>query len=510
MYKPGPRLQIRNFGPIARGTVHLRPFTVFAGPGNSGKSCLTTLVHALHSFFAGDHRPGVMGPGLFRGHGLEALNYLVATREVFPSVDRANAVAKWAERTLATGDDLARNGSYVQVPLSPPVVECVNRLLAASGHLFTREFAYCMGITNVQQFRKANSRQPTQLSVCGGRKEPRSGRTPPLKIMLQDSSWEFKVESPRPAGEAEVSFDAAEYGHFRNRASRAVSAPPDELDVAASELVVLLAESILKTYMRGFGHQSYYFPASRHGAAILYKTVVREAVNRRGASEGSPHIPGTTSDFVSMLLDVGNAAADERGQEEGEVTSIEKNILEGTMEVVSNRVFGLHDFRYRPGGNHMAIPLERVASTVSSLAPVALCVRYLATSGSVLIIEEPEAHVHPRKQVALTRELAQLVKRGIHVVVTTHSEWILEELTNIVRRSSMDKDGSEPESIDRVSLTKAEVGVWHFRNLKRGHGTKVVRALRGANGLYDVGFYDVALDVYDEWLRTGLEPGDAS
>ena len=44
-------LSVSNFGPIAEGTVELRPFTVFVGPSNTGKSYLATLIYALHRFF---------------------------------------------------------------------------------------------------------------------------------------------------------------------------------------------------------------------------------------------------------------------------------------------------------------------------------------------------------------------------------------------------------------------------------------------------------------------------
>ena len=39
-----------NFGPIARAAVQLRPLTVFAGPSNTGKTWLATLLYALHRF----------------------------------------------------------------------------------------------------------------------------------------------------------------------------------------------------------------------------------------------------------------------------------------------------------------------------------------------------------------------------------------------------------------------------------------------------------------------------
>ena len=42
-----PTLEVRDFGPIAHGTVEIRPLTVFAGPSNTGKSWLAGLIYAL-------------------------------------------------------------------------------------------------------------------------------------------------------------------------------------------------------------------------------------------------------------------------------------------------------------------------------------------------------------------------------------------------------------------------------------------------------------------------------
>ena len=42
------RLDVRDFGPIARASVELRPLTVFIGPSNTGKSYLAMLLYVLH------------------------------------------------------------------------------------------------------------------------------------------------------------------------------------------------------------------------------------------------------------------------------------------------------------------------------------------------------------------------------------------------------------------------------------------------------------------------------
>ena len=81
-------------------------------------------------------------------------------------------------------------------------------------------------------------------------------------------------------------------------------------------------------------------------------------------------------------------------------------------------------------------PDERVFM-VSELAPVVLYLRHVVQQGDTLIIEEPEAHLHPTAQVEFTRLLAGAVKAGVRVVITTHSEWVLWELANLVRMSKL-------------------------------------------------------------------------
>lgn len=44
-------LSVKDFGPIAEATIDLRPFTVFVGASNTGKSYLAILLYALHQFF---------------------------------------------------------------------------------------------------------------------------------------------------------------------------------------------------------------------------------------------------------------------------------------------------------------------------------------------------------------------------------------------------------------------------------------------------------------------------
>jgi len=57
--------------------------------------------------------------------------------------------------------------------------------------------------------------------------------------------------------------------------------------------------------------------------------------------------------------------------------------------------------------------------------------------GDTLIVEEPEAHLHPKSQVPLARHLVGLVRRGMRVILSTHSDFLLEQLDIFVKLGSL-------------------------------------------------------------------------
>lgn len=49
----------------------------------------------------------------------------------------------------------------------------------------------------------------------------------------------------------------------------------------------------------------------------------------------------------------------------------------------------------------------------------------IAKEGNILIIENPEAHLHPKAQLNLSYLLAKLTGNGVQVFIETHSEHIV-------------------------------------------------------------------------------------
>ncbi len=89
------------------------------------------------------------------------------------------------------------------------------------------------------------------------------------------------------------------------------------------------------------------------------------------------------------------------------------------------------------------IPLTAAASSIKELAPLTLLLNRFPVKGLSILFEEPEAHVHPNRQVKLADLLACIVKEGAHLQVTTHSDYLIKRLNNLMRLSLL--QGKMPE-----------------------------------------------------------------
>ena len=138
---------------------------------------------------------------------------------------------------------------------------------------------------------------------------------------------------------------------------------------------------------------------------------------------------------------------------------------------------------------------------VSELAPVVLYLRYAVQPGDLLIIEEPEAHLHPEMQAIFTRQLVAAIQSGIRILITTHSEWILEELANLVRLSELPEDRRDGIEDKEIALSPDQLGAWFFE--PSAEGGSVVReiSLDVESATFPAGFGLVTESLYNRWVE---------
>ena len=146
---------------------------------------------------------------------------------------------------------------------------------------------------------------------------------------------------------------------------------------------------------------------------------------------------------------------------------------------------------------------------VSELAPVVLYLRHYVKRGETLIIEEPESHLHPAMQAEFALQLVRLVHAGIRVIVTTHSEWVLDQIANLVRLAKLSEEERRGLRGSDAALSDDDVGIWLFEQNARRRGS-VVRELKvnpEEGGLLS-GYDEVADQMYNTWAEIGNRIAD--
>jgi predicted ATPase len=95
--------------------------------------------------------------------------------------------------------------------------------------------------------------------------------------------------------------------------------------------------------------------------------------------------------------------------------------------------------------NKTKLEMSVSSSMIRELAPLVLYLRYHATPNNLIVLDEPEMNLHPAVQVELTEFLAMLVNAGLHVLITTHSPYIVDHIGNLMQAARHDNQESIKE-----------------------------------------------------------------
>ena len=140
------------------------------------------------------------------------------------------------------------------------------------------------------------------------------------------------------------------------------------------------------------------------------------------------------------------------------------------------------------------VSLDAVGVGVSQLLPVlVLCL--LSEPGSVILLEQPELHLHPALQQRLADFLIAIARSGRQLIVETHSEYMVSRLR---RRIAEDPD-DELLSISKVIFAErdGQTGITTYRDVELSP--------YGDIDEWPQGFFDQAAAEEREIIRSGLK-----
>ena len=475
-------LSVKDFGPIAEATIDLRPFTVFVGASNTGKSYLAILLYALHQFFGGSDV--LFGPLLLQSR----LRRLPGARR-----ERLAAQGEAIHQWLLQAQGEIRGTRELDVVLPDEIAALVRPSLQDVGEaapLLDDEVKRCFGLAESADLIRHPAGKCARFVL---RREFGNDATSGIGYDFAISRGRTRLGSSVPA-DMPLRIQEVHRHRFLHWQWRR--------PFIRHRLASYLADLIVPFTAGAVARPVHYLPADRAGVMHAHRVVVSSLIGRASRAgldveSPLPTLSGVLADFLKGLIEL---ADERRATESAQLADrLETGILGGAVEVRRSAI-GYPSFHYRPATWRKELALMNTSSMVSELAPVVLYLRHVVRKGDVIIIEEPESHLHPQMQVAFTRFLAAVVKAGIRVIVTTHSEWVLEALANLVRLSEVPKPRRSKVDAGGPALTPDEVGAWHFEPKQRPKGSVVKEIpLDTVRGTFPAGFGEITEDLYNDW-----------
>ena len=507
-------IEVTNFGPIVEAKVDLRPLTLFVGPSNTGKSYLAIMLYTLHRLFGGlgtkrsFWRRGAYGryPPHVRKNPRKDQS-LSSDNDIKDLLDWALGMSTEGEQTQVAGR--FRNA------LPEKVAALVRPLFDAnsvSDEVVQAEITRCFGLQSVNQLVRRPGATGAQIVLRRYVEARGEGENPFVHQLDISRQGATRLSTSMPTEKALY------YGNDIERMIWRLQRPVSDEDkkALASMLIEDLADGVLLYAVGPASLPAHYLPADRAGVMHAHRVVVGALVERATSAGIRPASPvpmlsGVLADFLEQLIALGDRPLDRRRHKNDLAARLEKTLLAGTVrhEGKTKQEGSYSSFSYRPDGWKKNLPLMCASSMVSELAPVVLYLRHVVRKGDVLIIEEPESHLHPEMQVEFTRLLASAVRAGVRIIMTTHSEWVLEELANLVQASALSESERKAITGSAIALNPDEVGAWLFQPKKRPKGSVVQEIpLNRESGTFATGYDKVAADVYNRWVEIASRTGE--
>jgi len=96
--------------------------------------------------------------------------------------------------------------------------------------------------------------------------------------------------------------------------------------------------------------------------------------------------------------------------------------------------------------------LRDVGVGVSQVLPV-ITAAYVAQPGTIIVVEEPESHLHPLSQALLAELFVEAsIEQGVQFIVETHSEHLLRRLQTLVAKEKVDPTQVDMYFVEREGV----------------------------------------------------------
>ena len=448
-----PSFRVRNLGPITDGTVQLHPLTILIGKNNTGKTYMAQAIYATHK-------------------ALETANGQTAQ---LLTLDESDDLL---QRLQVHSED---DSDVLHGPLRLKAEDWMRSRLQGVGDYLENRLAVYFDLDDIDELKRWKSTGKLQVSAAVQMPGARS-----VGLFDMDGAFASDIALPRVTARDLLGTPVTRL------LENLVTEIPEEQRGGRSDLIrrrasSVLAEVLWDTHLLpsiGLSGVAHYLPAGRSGLLEAWTDVVRLRLEQDRddlvlTGREPAALGGIALDFLLELQELIRPGRRRyrRSRSRHPVYPPTKELRSAAMhleKLIGGRVElargreRVPSFTYTHGSN--SIPVQRASSMVAELAPLLSWIKHLLIPGDLLLIDEPEAHMHPEAVLRVAETLVALSQSGVRVLCTTHSADFLHKVSNCMLRANL---ASETRA-DRMSIGAEHIGVFRFERSGQSGGTVVV------------------------------------
>ena len=378
------KFHFKNIGPIKKAELELGDLTIIAGRNNTGK---TYLVYTLYGFL----KPGNVRPWDMPSYVNEIAKEIIETGQYKRTVDQ-ETLNQEKKKMIR---DLTR--SFSKEDLADVFSSPYNAFTGASIEVeLPDEFPKNVRLGIISRVDEILSIQydGADIIITGKNTKKQSPQIENILFNISNLYRQFIIpELP--------------YDPFILSAERfGISLFYKELDFTKNKLVDLLQK---KSDDKDRDRFSPYI--------FIDKTTSRYAL--------------PIKDNIDYTRDISNLKRYRSELYEDKLFDNIKDMMEGYYRSSSDDI----ELMSKRKGHSFNIPLHIASSSARGLSDLYFYLRHVARKDQLVIIDEPESHLDTANQIQLARLLTRMVQAGLKVLITTHSDYIIKEINNLIMLS---------------------------------------------------------------------------